>query len=170
MSTPPTTSVSGRLRAVFLVLLIVVVGLWVVLSRGTRSGTAPRVVRVTTGTATDRSQTTAEPNVSVPDDFPSDLPLYPDARVSTVDQRTRNSPYTVELVVQDDTATVRTHYERLLRQSAWALQSVSGGTGVHITLQKGTRSATILLETVTDSPGATRILVTVPPAREGAAG
>ncbi|MBI3963473.1 MAG: hypothetical protein HY341_00580, partial [Candidatus Kerfeldbacteria bacterium] len=89
MNMPPAPSASGRLRTAFLVLLIVVVGLWVVLSRGTRNGTPQLAVRAPTGTSADRAPTTPEPSVSVPDDFPADMPLYPDARVSTVDQRTR---------------------------------------------------------------------------------
>ncbi|MBI3963574.1 MAG: hypothetical protein HY341_01100 [Candidatus Kerfeldbacteria bacterium] len=170
MNTAPTPSASGRLRTAFLVVLMVVAGLWVVLSREPRNGTTQRVARVLSGTTDDRARTAAQLSVSVPDDFPDDMPLYPDARVSTVDQRTRQSPYTMELIVQDDMASVRSHYERLLRQSAWSLQSVSGVTGVHITLQKGSRSATVLLETLTERPSATRIILTVPPASGGTAG
>jgi hypothetical protein len=79
-----------------------------------------------------------DPQVSMPSGFPSDVPIYPGARLTGAVKAT---PWIMEWETADDPAKVQAFYSAKLNQGDWEIrssQSTTGGWGASFTRKSDT--------------------------------
>jgi hypothetical protein len=115
----------------------VVLGLVTVLVLGpacgdtTTSGTTPTPLIVQSGSPSPSDNGKLDPAVAMPNGFPSDLPVYPGARLTVANQATANGHPTwgMEWETLDNLAAVQGFYMSRLNEGDWTLSYNSSDFG-----------------------------------------
>jgi hypothetical protein len=97
---------------------------------------------------TDGSQATIAKETSIPNDFPSDVPLYANGTVTAVvtNETPQGKGYLVGIKYKDDTTTVLDWYNAEFKKGDWkVLSTVTTGDGGMISAENGTYSVTIVI-------------------------
>ncbi|MFI5283139.1 MAG: hypothetical protein ACHQ0J_08415 [Candidatus Dormibacterales bacterium] len=123
------------------------------------SGSTPSAASTSTP---DQNQNTAglDPEVPAPSGFPSNVPVYPGARLTTGSSynATGNTTYGMEWETHDSVSQVQAYYSSQLSQGDWSLtySANSGGTFGAGFSQKSNQKVTGILAVASDN-GITKI-------------
>jgi hypothetical protein len=106
-----------------------------------------------TPTEPAKEEPTPQVDVRIPDDFPSEVPLYKDAELTLV-QPTAGNGHNIVLRTSDDVSKVHRFYQDDMQKKGWKMsQEFERGEHSFATYQKGNTMINVTIASDAENPG-----------------